>query len=337
MTAKGSVAGGMALKQRKDTGTLEDAVRRLLRNRAAVLGGVIIILLVLSAIFAGVVAPRDYAVQTLEDNNSVPAWLMNVFPTVKPYAKVNDAYPIGADYVGRDMLSRIIYGTRVSLSVALMGPLISIVIGLIFGTVAGYFGKRVDNLMMRFVDVMYAFPTLLLIILLMALFRSTTEAAVAGTLRGAMTDIDGKMGGMFFIYIGIGVTAWMGMARLARGQILSLKEKEFIEAARSMGANDLQIMTRHILPNIIGPLIVSETLAIPTYINFEAFLSFIGLGVNPPTPSWGSMIADGSASIRTYPNQAVFPALALAITMFAFNFLGDGLRDALDPRMKGTS
>ncbi|MDP3047734.1 MAG: ABC transporter permease, partial [Chloroflexota bacterium] len=244
---------------------------------------------------------------------------------------------IGADYVGRDMLSRIIYGTRVSLSVALMGPLISIVIGLIFGTIAGYFGKRVDNLMMRFVDVMYAFPTLLLIILLMALFRSTTEAAVAGTLRGAMTDIDGKMGGMFFIYIGIGVTAWMGMARLARGQILSLKEKEYIEAARCMCANDLQIMTRHILPNIIGPMIVEETLAIPTYINFEAFLSFIGLGVNPPTPSWGSMIADGSASIRSYPNQAVFPALALAITMFAFNFLGDGLRDALDPRMKGTS
>jgi oligopeptide transport system permease protein len=337
MTVKGSVAGGMALKPRKDTGSFEDAVRRLLRNRAAVLGGVIIICLVFSAIFAGVIAPKDYAVQTLEDNNSVPAWLLDVFPTIKPYARVNDAYPIGADYVGRDMLSRIIYGTRVSLSVALMGPLISIIIGLIFGTIAGYFGKRVDNLMMRFVDVMYAFPTLLLIILLMALFRSTTEAAVAGTLRGAMTDIDGKMGGMFFIYIGIGVTAWMGMARLARGQILSLKEKEFIEAARSMGANDLQIMTRHILPNIIGPLIVAETLAIPTYINFEAFLSFIGLGVNPPTPSWGSMIADGSASIRSYPNQAVFPALALAITMFAFNFLGDGLRDALDPRMKGTN
>jgi oligopeptide transport system permease protein len=337
MTAKSSVAGGMALKGRKDTGSFEDAVRRLLRNRAAVLGGIIIICLILSAIFAGFIAPRDYAVQTLEDNNSVPSWLLNVFPTVRPYANVNDAYPIGADYVGRDMLSRIIYGTRVSLSVALMGPLISIVIGLMFGTIAGYFGKTVDNLMMRFVDVMYAFPTLLLIILLMALFRSTTEAAVTGTLRGAMADIDGKMGGMFFIYIGIGITAWMGMARLARGQILSLKEKEFIEAARAMGANDLQIMTRHILPNIIGPLIVSETLAIPTYINFEAFLSFIGLGVNPPTPSWGSMIADGSASIRSYPNQAVFPALALAITMFAFNFLGDGLRDALDPRMKGTS
>jgi oligopeptide transport system permease protein len=144
------------------------------------------------------------------------------------------------------------------------------------------------------------------------------------------------MGGMFFIFIGLGVTAWMSMARLTRGQILSLREKEFIEAARAIGTFDFQIMTRHILPNILGPIIVTATLAIPTYIAIEAFLSFIGLGVLRPTPSWGAMIVDGASAIRTYPHQAIFPALALAITMFAFNFLGDGLRDALDPRLKGS-
>jgi oligopeptide transport system permease protein len=194
----------------------------------------------------------------------------------------------------------------------------------------------VDNLIMRFVDIMYGFPDLLFIILLMALFRSTTGAAESGTLRYYLTTLDNSMGGMFFIFIGIGITAWMQMARLTRGQILSIKEKEFIEAARALGVRDVRIMTKHILPNIVGPIVVAVTLAIPQYISIEAFLSFIGLGVLRPTPSWGSMISDGAAAIRTYPHQAIFPALALAITMFAFNFLGDGLRDALDPRLKGT-
>jgi oligopeptide transport system permease protein len=150
-----------------------------------------------------------------------------------------------------------------------------------------------------------------------------------------MNRIDAAMGGLFFIFVGIGLTAWETMARLARGQVLSVREKEYVEAARALGAGDRRIMFRHILPNIAGPLIVAETLAIPTYIAIEAFLSFIGLGVNPPTPSWGSMISDGSRAVRTYPNQAIFPALALMITMFAFNFLGDGLRDAFDPRLRG--
>jgi oligopeptide transport system permease protein len=140
---------------------------------------------------------------------------------------------------------------------------------------------------------------------------------------------------MLFIYIGIGLTGWETQARLTRGQVLSVREKEYIEAAHTIGASNWRIMFRHILPNIIGPLVIMETMAIPGYISFEAFLSFIGLGVNPPTPSWGAMIAGGSSVIRTYPNQAIFPALALAITMFAFNFLGDGLRDALEPRMRG--
>jgi oligopeptide transport system permease protein len=143
------------------------------------------------------------------------------------------------------------------------------------------------------------------------------------------------MGGMFFIFIGIGITSWMSMARLTRGQILSLREKEFVEAAHSIGSGNFRVMFRHILPNILGPIIVNQTLDIPRYIATEAFLSFIGLGVLRPTPSWGSMIVDGAEAIRTYPHQAILPALALALTMFAFNFLGDGLRDALDPRLQG--
>jgi oligopeptide transport system permease protein len=322
---------------RKRESLWADAFYRLIRNRAAVTGGIIILILALTYIFAGVIAVKPFDVQVPTDNNTVPQWIVSVFPMIKGYARLSNVYPLGADDLGRDLFSRIVYGTRVSLTVALVGPLISLLIGVAYGSISGYFGGRVDNLMMRFVDVMYAFPALLLIILMMAFFRSSfARAAEPGTFKYAMNALDTQAGGMLFIFIGIGVTSWEGMARLARGQVLSLREKEFVEAARAMGAGNVRIMFRHILPNIVGPLIVSETLAIPGYINYETFLSFIGLGVNPPTPSWGAMIADGARTIRTYPHQAIFPALALAITMFAFNFLGDGLRDALDPRMRGT-
>jgi oligopeptide transport system permease protein len=332
--------GGMA--RRREASLWGDAWRRLLKNRAAVLGGILIICFFLIAILANFIAPQSYEKQSLVDNNVVPLWLTYIFPTMKPvgeeggYAKISDKFILGADYNGRDLLSRLIYGARISLAVATVGPLIALLVGVTYGVISGYFGGRTDNLMMRFVDIMYGFPDLLFIILLMALFRSTTGAAEAGTLRYFLTQFDNAMGGMFFIFIGIGVTSWMSMARLTRGQILSLREKEFIESARSIGTQDIRIMFRHILPNIIGPIIVAQTLAIPAYIATEAFLSFIGLGVLRPTPSWGSMIVDGAAAIRTYPHQAILPALALAIVMFAFNFLGDGLRDALDPRLQGT-
>jgi oligopeptide transport system permease protein len=206
----------------------------------------------------------------------------------------------------------------------------------IYGSVSGYFGGAVDNWMMRVVDVLYAFPSLLFIILLMAFFRTSASHIQPGTFAAALNNLDQDLGGMLFIFIGIGLTAWETMARLTRGQVLSIREKEYVEAAHTIGANNWRIMFKHILPNILGPLIVNETLAIPAYISTEAFLSFIGLGVNAPTPSWGAMISDGSRVVRTYPNQAIFPALALAVTMFAFNFLGDGLRDAFDPRLRGT-
>jgi oligopeptide transport system permease protein len=314
----------------------QEAMQRLMRNRAALTGGIIIILLILTALFAELIAPYSFEKQSLINANAVPAWVTKIFPSLKAYAVINNEYPIGADKLGRDLFSRIVYGTRVSLAVALIGPLISLVIGVVYGSISGFFGGRVDNIMMRVVDVLYAFPGLLFIILLMAFFRTTLAQPEEGTFAYYLGQLDTKFGGLLFIMIGIGLTGWETQARLTRGQVLSVREKEYIESARAIGATNRRIMFQHILPNILGPLIVLETLSIPGYIYTEAFLSFIGLGVNPPTASWGSMIADGSRALRAYPNQALFPAFALALTMFAFNFLGDGLRDALEPRLRGT-
>jgi oligopeptide transport system permease protein len=306
------------IDERPEVNLWKDAFRRLLKNKMAVVGGIIIIILVLLAIFANYIAPYHFAEGNLLEN----------------YAKPGSKYLLGADFLGRDLLSRIIYGTRISLSVGIVGALTAFIIGVFYGVVSGYYGGKVDDIMMRFVDIMYGFPTLLLIILLMVLFRSTFAITTPETFAGTLSAIDKAFGGLFFIFIGIGVTAWLGMARIARGMALSLREKEFVEAARATGNGNLRIILKHVLPNLIGPCIVTVTLAIPGYITFEAFLSFIGLGVNPPTPSWGMMISEGYKAIRSYPHLAIYPGLALAITMMAFNFLGDGLRDALDPRMK---
>jgi len=306
------------IDERPEVNLWKDAFRRLLKNKMAVLGGIIIIVLFILAIFAPYIAPYHYAEGSLIDN----------------YAKPGTKYLLGADFMGRDLLSRIIYGTRISLSVGMVGALTAFIIGVFYGVVSGYYGGKIDNFMMRFVDIMYGFPTILLIILLMVLFKSTFALATPGTFAGYLNVVDRAFGGLFFIFIGVGVTSWLGMARIARGMALSLREKEFVEAAKATGNGNLQIILKHVLPNLIGPCIVTVTLAIPGYITFEAFLSFIGLGVNPPTPSWGMMISEGYRAIRSNPHLALYPGLALAISMMAFNFLGDGLRDALDPRMK---
>jgi oligopeptide transport system permease protein len=304
--------------ERPEVNLWKDAFRRMCKNKMAALGAIIIAILIVVAIFAPYIAPYHYAEGSLIDN----------------YAKAGAKYLLGADFMGRDLLSRIIYGTRISLSVALIGAVTAFIIGVTYGVISGYYGGKIDNVMMRIVDIMYGFPTLLLIILLMVLFKSSFAVATPGTFAGYLNAIDRAFGGLFFIFIGIGVTAWVGMARIARGMTLSLREKEFVEAARATGNSNLQIIFKHILPNLIGPCIVRVTLAIPGYITFEAFLSFIGLGVNPPTPSWGILISEGYKAMRSYPHLAIYPGLALAITMLAFNFMGDGLRDALDPRMK---
>ena len=322
--------------ERRRTASLwSDALYRLSRNKASLIGGTMVVLLTLTAIFAAQVAPYSYSEQDRTQTDAVPKWMLVLFPMIEPYAKISDDFPIGSDYVGRDLLSRIIYGAQISLSVAYVGPTIALLVGTVYGLVAGFFGGKIDNFMMRFVDIMYAFPTMLLIIMMMAFFRSSFAESAPGSFAYTLNEIDRRFGGMLFIFVGIGITAWMGTARLARGQVLSLREQEFTLAAQALGASNGRIIFRHLLPNILGPLVITITLAIPGYISFEAFLSFIGLGVNAPTPSWGSMLADGSQAIRTYPHQAVIPALALCLTMFAFNFLGDGLRDALDPRLRG--
>ncbi|MEZ4671581.1 MAG: ABC transporter permease [Anaerolineae bacterium] len=337
-TASGNIANIKELQ--KGESLWMESWRRLRRNRAAVIGGVIILLNIFMALFAAQLAPYPYDRQTLADNGAVPRWVTQIFPSMIPkddggYVNISDKYMLGADALGRDLWSRIIHGAQVSLLVAFVGPTVSILVGLLVGLLAGYFGGVADNLLMRLVDIMYAFPTLLLIILLMTFFRTSFSNPEPGTFTYTLGQLDQATGGVLLIFIGIGLTSWMQMARLVRGQVLSIREQEYIQAAHAIGANTPKIMFGHILPNILGPLIVAETLTIPTYISYEAFLSFIGLGVNAPRPSWGGMIAEGARGITSYPNQAIFPAVALFLIMFAFNFLGDGLRDALDPRMRG--
>jgi len=296
-----------------------DAFLRLKKNKMAVVGAIFIVFLVIIAIFAPYIAPKDYS----EGN------------FIANYSKPGDDYLLGADFMGRDVLSRLIYGTRISLNVAFLGAFIAFIVGVTYGIISGFYGGRVDEIMMRIVDIFYAFPTLLLIILLMVLFKSNIfQFSKNNIFIQTIIKIDDAWGGLFFIMIGISVTSWVGMARMARGLTLSTKEKEYIQAAIATGNNTFRVIFRHILPNIIGPCIVNVTLSIPGFIGTEAFLSFIGLGVNPPTPSWGIMISDGYKAMQSYPHLALYPGLALALTMLSFNFLGDGLRDALDPRMR---
>jgi oligopeptide transport system permease protein len=327
-------AENLSILDRKPRSLWKESFRRLFNNKIAVAGGIFIILMVFVAIFAHKLAPFHYAEQDLPLNNAIPAWMLPIMPEgAENYVKISDKFPLGADHLGRDLLSRTIYGARVSLAVAFVAATVSMVIGLFYGTIAGYAGGRVDNIMMRVVDFLYGFPFLILVILLQTYLKAFARRGAEGAFANKILDINEAMGGMLLLFIALGLVNWIGMARIARGQVLSYKEKEFVEAARSVGASDWRIIGRHLVPNIIGPLIIYETMAIPGYIFVESFLSFIGLGVNPPTASWGIMIADAVPGIRSYPNQMLIPAIALSLTTLAFNFLGDGLRDAFDPRM----
>jgi oligopeptide transport system permease protein len=322
-------------KKGKSRNLWVDSLQRLLRNKAALIGIVFIIIIVIMTIFADQLATAPYDKQNLPDQNVIPAWVAKLLPSMAGYAPISDKYLLGADKLGRDIFSRILYGGRVSLAVAIFAPLLSLLIGTTFGALSGFAGGNVDTVMMRIVDILYAFPSLLFIILLMTYFKGTSSAE-SGTFAYYVSRLDARLNGILFIFVGIAITSWHTMARLTRGQVLSVRKSEYIEAARLVGAGNRRIISRHIMPNIIGPLIVAITMEIPLFIAIEAFLSFIGIGVNPPMPSWGSMISDGAEVLRSYPSQVLFPAFVLAATMFAFNFLGDGLRDALDPRLRGT-
>lgn len=250
-------------------------------------------------------------------------------------------YLAGGDSNGKDWLTQTIYGAQVSLAVGVLGASMSLIVGLVYGVISGFYGGRVDMIMMRFIDFMYGIPSLVLIILMQVFFtevaREYQDSGRQGFV-GLVLDLNQDMGGLLFLFIALGALSWIGMARLARGQVLSYREKEFVEAARAVGASNRRIIFVHLLPNVIGPLIVSETLAIPGYIFTEAFLSFIGLGVQPGTPSWGAMISEVRNQGGFFSNRHILlvPSVALVVTTLAFNFLGDGLRDALDPRLRGT-
>jgi oligopeptide transport system permease protein len=275
------------------------AWRRLRRNRLAMIGLGFVTLIVLVAVSADVVSPYDPTFQ---------------FPG-STYARPSLQHWMGMDDLGRDILSRLFHGARVSLLVALSVQALALILGVLVGGTAGYFGGRVDNLLMRFTDVCYAFPDLLLAIIV---------AAAIGPANPAL--------GVLSIVLAIAVTAWTDLARLVRGQLLALREREYVQAARSLGASGGRITFQHLLPNAAGPIVVRLTYGIPLAIQNEAVLSFIGLGLRPPNASWGSMIERGNQAIFSAPHVVLFPGLAIALTMLAFNFLGDGLRDALDPQ-----
>jgi oligopeptide transport system permease protein len=294
-----------------------DAWHRLTRNRAAVVSLVFVVALLAIALGAGVIAPYPFDRQDLDVTDLGPS----------------PAHFFGTDGLGRDELSRLLYGSRISLAVALVDVLIVLLIGVPLGLLAGYAGGWADTAIMRTVDVLLAFPSLLLVIVVITYLRAVLDQPQSGLLA-AVGGADKITGGLLGVFIALGLVSWLTVARLVRGQVLSLREREFIEAARMIGASDRRIMLRHLLPNTLAPVIVAATFGIPGAIATEAGLSFLGLGVRPPLPSWGILIAEGVRTMRAFPHELIYPAGALAVTLICFNFLGDGLRDALDPKLK---
>src|SRR5579859_734395 len=278
-----------------------DAVYRYSRNKLAVAALVVVVLLILMAVLADIISPARYDFSNLAEANQ--------FPSGK--------HLLGTDSVGRDFLSRLIYGARVSLAVGFAVQLFALAIGLTLGTLAGAFGSWVDYVVMRLVEVFTALPIWLFALFLISIWRASDQ----------MTG-----GGLINVIVAIGLVSWIQICRLTRAQFLSLREKEYVLAATAMGSTPLQIAYRHLLPNAVGPIIVAFTLGIPTAIFTEAGLSFLGFGINDPLPSWGKMIADSLAYVRVYWYLALFPTTVLALSMLSFSFVGDGLRDALDPR-----
>ena len=274
----------------------QDALKRLGENKLAMLGLYVIIFMIVVALLTPWLAPYSYETQNLELGPSAPSpqhWL-------------------GTDLFGRDLLTRIMYGGRVSLAVGFIASIVALVIGVIWGAIAGYMGGRIDAFMMRTVDILYALPFMIFIILLMVVFGRS----------------------ILLLFLAIGCVEWLTMARIVRGQVLTIRQQEFIDAAIIMGLPTWQIILHHVIPNVIGPVIVYLTLTIPSVMLLEAFLSFLGLGIQPPQSSWGLLISYGVETMEEYPWLLFFPGLVLSITLFSLNFLGDGLRDAFDIKVE---
>lgn len=274
----------------------QDAWRRLKKNKVAMVSLVVLIVLAFLVLFGPAISGKNYQEQSLKLANQKPS----------------NEYWFGTDNLGRDMFSRLWIGGRVSLSIAVIATLLEVIIGCIYGGISGYFGGKVDNIMMRIVEVLNSIPYLIVVILFSVILGS----------------------GMVSLLLALCVTAWTGMARMVRGQVLQLKESEYVMAARTLGASPMRIILKHMIPNTIGVIIVYITFDIPSFIFVEAFLSFVGLGIQPPETSWGAMVSAGQNVMDFYPYQLWIPAIAISITMLAFNLLGDGLRDALDPKMR---
>ncbi len=281
---------------RPHIGFRQDAWLRLKKNRAAMAGLGIIVLISLLAVLGPLLSPYSYSDQSLANANQPPS----------------SAHWLGTDNLGRDLATRICYGARISLSIGIVASLINLGIGVLYGGISGYFGGRVDSVMMRIVDILYGIPLLLYVILLMVVLKP----------------------GLMNVFLALGLVYWLRMARIVRAQVLGLKELEYVLAARVLGASHRRLIFGHLLPNSLGPIIITLTLSIPEAIFTEAFLSFIGLGVSAPMASWGVLASEGVVTLRSYPFQLLSPAIAISLTMLGFNFLGDGLRDALDPRMR---
>ncbi len=291
--------------RKKSNSLWSDGMRRLKRNRAAVISAWFIVGICVMAGTADLIAPYSFETQHIDRMLQAP----------------NSTHWLGTDSLGRDLLSRIIYGARMSMSVGVLTAIMSLIVGGIYGAVSGWFGGWVDACMMRVIDILEAIPSLLLLILVMVVFTSINifESPELKALTG--------------IFLALSVVGWVSLARLVRGQVLQVKQSLYIEAARAMGASGAAVVFRHIFPNILGPIIVLLTFQIPSNVLFESFLSFIGLGLQPPYSSWGVLANDGWRA-KSYPHLILFPGIALYLTMLAFNLLGDGLRDAFDPKMK---
>jgi oligopeptide transport system permease protein len=272
----------------------QDAFRRLLKNKLAVFGAVFIIFELVICLITPFIAPYGFEDQNLELALAAPS----------------KAHWLGTDNLGRDLFTRVLYGGRISMMVGLLASFVSIIVGVVYGAIAGFVGGRTDNVMMRIVDVMFALPFVFLVIILMVYFGRN----------------------ILLLFVALGLTQWLTMARIVRGQVISLKQKEFVEAAHAMGATNTSIIFRHLIPNALGPVIVYLTLTVPDTILTEAFLSFLGLGVQAPMASWGTLISNGVEVMEVAPWALIYPALALSVTLFSLNFLGDGLNEALDPK-----
>jgi oligopeptide transport system permease protein len=303
----------------------QDAWKRLKKNKASVISFYVVMTMILCCFFGPILLNKlvgyDVTTQDLVYGPHPPSW----------------QHPFGTDYFGRDLLTRVLVGGCISLMVGFIAATVAAVVGTIYGAISGYLGKRTDNVMMRIVDILYALPYMFLVIIIVTAIEDVPVSSMFGPFNFVSRKLfgleifEGKLIILFFV---LGFVGWLTTARIVRGQVLSLKEQEFVLASRSLGVGPVGIIFRHLIPNSLGPIIVYFTLTVPSMIMQEAFLSFIGLGVQPPNPSLGSLINDGANQMNSYWWILVFPSVFLAVLLFCLNFIGDGLRDALDPKQK---